>query len=315
MKTIYFLTLLLTFSLFTADAFAQSVSNSADNMFTEKNEKTGEEIVDGIKEAVSETEAAVEKTVGELEEAISNEGEEATDETDKGSDAEVESEDIIEESENTEAQGDDVMEVSNDPVDNIIVMALKNGEVIIELKPELAPKHAARVRQLTKEGFYDGVAFHRVIEGFMAQTGDPTGTGRGGSGKNIEAEFNEANHIRGTVSMARAADPNSADSQFFIMFDEAPHLDGNYTVFGQVISGMENIDNIKKGYGPNGMVSDPDSVVFMKVASDIAEEERSESLQKIISDIQAEGSEEEPEGGSEDESAEEEAVDNEEETE
>ena len=161
-------------------------------------------------------------------------------------------------------QGDDVA----NPLENIIVMALKEGPIYIKLMPEAAPNHVSRIKELTRQGFYNGVPFHRVIDGFMAQTGDPTGTGTGGSGQKIDAEFNNEKHLRGTVSMARAADPNSADSQFFIVFDEAPHLDRNYTAFGQVIEGMELVDAIKKGVGPNGMVSDPDKIVEMFVAAD-----------------------------------------------
>lgn len=151
--------------------------------------------------------------------------------------------------------------------DKLIVLQLESGAVLIELYPEYAPKHVARIRELTKEGFYDGVAFHRVIEGFMAQTGDPTGTGTGGSGQNIPAEFNDLKHERGIVSMARASNPNSADSQFFIMFEDAPHLDGNYSAFGRVIHGMDKIDAIKKGFGPSGMVSEPDKIVSMYIVS------------------------------------------------
>jgi peptidylprolyl isomerase len=154
------------------------------------------------------------------------------------------------------------------PLDNTIYLDLKDGRVVIQLLPEVAPNTVKRIKELTRQGFYDGVPFHRVIEGFMAQTGDPTGTGTGGSGQKLDAEFNSTKHVRGTVSMARAADPNSADSQFFIVFDDAPHLDGNYTAFGKVVEGMEFVDKIKKGNGPNGMVSDPDKIIKMRVASD-----------------------------------------------
>ncbi|HCR85439.1 MAG TPA: hypothetical protein DIV86_02060 [Alphaproteobacteria bacterium] len=163
-------------------------------------------------------------------------------------------------------------------LENSLVMAIKDGKVIIELRPDLAPKHVARIKELTREGFYDGIVFHRVIESFMAQTGDPTGTGRGGSGKNLKAEFSSEKHVRGTLSMARANDPDSADSQFFIVFQEAPHLDENYTVFGKVTEGMEFIDKIKKGYGPNGMVSEPDKIISLKVAADIEYSDLPESL-------------------------------------
>jgi peptidylprolyl isomerase len=166
-----------------------------------------------------------------------------------------------------DATADD-QKVAN-PLDNILLMDLKDGQVVIQLLPEVAPNTVKRIKELTRQGFYDGVPFHRVIEGFMAQTGDPTGTGTGGSGQKLDAEFNSTKHVRGTVSMARAADPNSADSQFFIMFGDAPHLDGNYTAFGKVIEGMEYVDKIKKGTGPNGMVSDPDKLIKMRVASDV----------------------------------------------
>ncbi len=157
-------------------------------------------------------------------------------------------------------------------LENILYLDLKDGRVVIQLLPEVAPNHVKRIKELVREGFYDGVPFHRVIDGFMAQTGDPTGTGSGGSGQKIDAEFNSEKHVRGTVSMARAADPNSADSQFFIMFDEAPHLDGNYTVFGKVIEGMEFVDKIKKGTGPNGMVTDPDKIIKLRVAADVKDD-------------------------------------------
>lgn len=157
---------------------------------------------------------------------------------------------------------------AENPLENTLYMELKDGRVVIQLLPEAAPNHVKRIKELVRQGFYDGVPFHRVIDGFMAQTGDPTGTGTGGSGTKIDAEFNGEKHVRGTVSMARAADPNSADSQFFIVFQEAPHLDGNYTAFGKVTEGMEFVDKIKKGTGPNGMVSDPDKVIKLKVAAD-----------------------------------------------
>lgn len=154
---------------------------------------------------------------------------------------------------------------------NIIFLDLKDGRVVIELLPKVAPEHAYRMRKLAREGFYDGLKFHRVIEGFMAQTGDPTGTGSGGSYLgNLKAEFNNESHVRGTVSMARAFDPNSANSQFFIVFKDSRFLDGKYTVFGRVIYGMEHVDNIKKGNpDQNGMVKEPDVIVSMAVASDL----------------------------------------------
>ncbi len=156
--------------------------------------------------------------------------------------------------------------------ENTLYLDLESGRVVIELLPDVAPKHVARIKELTREGFYDGVVFHRVIEGFMAQTGDPTGTGMGGSGTNLEAEFSKVPHVRGTVSMARARDPNSADSQFFIVYTPAGHLNGQYTVWGQVVSGMEHVDGIKKGSSANnGMVQDPDRIVRMRVAADVKE--------------------------------------------
>lgn len=153
--------------------------------------------------------------------------------------------------------------------ENTIYMDLKDGRVVIELDPVAAPNHTARIKELTKAGFYDGVKFHRVIPGFMAQTGDPTGTGIGGSGQKLNAEFNKTEHVRGVVSMARAADKNSADSQFFIVFDDARFLDGNYTAFGRVASGMEFVDKIKAGTSANnGSVSDPDIIIKMQMAED-----------------------------------------------
>ena len=148
--------------------------------------------------------------------------------------------------------------------ENTLYMDLDYGRVVIELDPTLAPKHVARIKELTRQGFYNGVKFHRVIDGFMAQTGDPTGTGMGGSGKKIPAEFNKTPHVRGTVSMARPADINGADSQFFICFNDARFLDGQYTVFGHVTSGMEYVDMIKKGEPP----VNPDIIVKMQVAAD-----------------------------------------------
>ncbi len=165
-----------------------------------------------------------------------------------------------------------VMAVSDvnaaDP-ENTLYMDLDTGRVTIEMRPDLAPNHVARIKELVRQGFYDGLTFHRVIPGFMAQTGDPKGNGTGGSGQNLKAEFSKANHVRGTVSMARAQDPNSADSQFFIVFEPAPHLDGQYTVWGQVVDGMEHVDRIKKGHPAfNGAVENPDKIVSMQVAAD-----------------------------------------------
>jgi len=149
---------------------------------------------------------------------------------------------------------------------NIVYLELKDGKVVIEMKPDQAPKHVERIKELINEKFYDGLKFHRVIDGFMAQTGDPRGDGTGGSGQNIPAEFNSLPHIRGTVSMARAQDPDSADSQFFICFKEASFLDGQYTAWGQVIEGMDFVDKIKRGEGPNGMVDSPDTIISMRLA-------------------------------------------------
>ena len=153
--------------------------------------------------------------------------------------------------------------------ENMLFMELKDGVVSIEMRPDLAPGHVARIKELVKQGFYDGIVFHRVIDGFMAQTGDPTGTGSGGSGQKLDAEFSAESHVRGTLSMARTRDPDSADSQFFIMFAPASHLDNQYTVWGRVIEGMEFIDQIKKGSeARNGEVEDPDSIVRMWMAED-----------------------------------------------
>ncbi|MBU6498699.1 MAG: peptidylprolyl isomerase [Rhodospirillales bacterium] len=156
-------------------------------------------------------------------------------------------------------------------LENTVYMDLKGGRVVIQLLPELAPKAVERVKLLCRKHFYDGVVFHRVIEGFMAQGGDPTGTGTGGSGLgNLPAEFTTKKHfLRGTVGAARSSDPNSADSQFFIMFAPAPSLDGQYTIWGQVISGMQYVDEIKRGTGGNGMVSNPDKIISMRVAADV----------------------------------------------
>jgi len=153
--------------------------------------------------------------------------------------------------------------------ENTIYLDVPKGRVVIELRPDLAPKTVARIKELTRKGFYDGIAFHRVIPGFMAQTGDPKGDGTGGSGQNLKAEFSQEHHVRGTVSMARAQSPDSADSQFFICFAPAPFLDGKYTIFGQVTSGMEFVDAIKKGdEANNGAVQNPDRIVKMQVAAD-----------------------------------------------
>lgn len=155
--------------------------------------------------------------------------------------------------------------------ENTLLLQLKDGTVTIQLRPDLAPKHVERIKTLARKGFYDGIVFHRVIDGFMAQTGDPTGTGSGGSDlPDLKAEFNSAKHITGTLSMARAGSPDSANSQFFICFKPASFLDGQYTVFGQVTSGMEFVNNIKKGDAANnGAVSNPDKIISLKVLADV----------------------------------------------
>ena len=154
--------------------------------------------------------------------------------------------------------------------ENVIIMELEDGPVTIEMLPDLAPNHVARIRELTRQGFYDGLVFHRVIDGFMAQTGDPTGTGSGGSGQNIAAEFTSEPFVRGVVGMARAQNPDSADSQFFIVFADAQFLNNKYTVWGRVIDGMDAVDKIKKAPKgrQSGMVDDPDKIVSMKVKAD-----------------------------------------------
>jgi peptidylprolyl isomerase len=147
-------------------------------------------------------------------------------------------------------------------------MDLKDGRVVIALRPDLAPNHVQRIKELAAEGFYDGVVFHRVIPGFMAQGGDPTGSGTGGSSKpNLKAEFSDEKHLRGVCSMARSSSPDSANSQFFICLADAPWLDRQYTVWGQVVEGMEHVDAIKQGdEANNGSVKNPDKIVKMSVA-------------------------------------------------
>jgi len=158
---------------------------------------------------------------------------------------------------------------ASDP-ENTIYLDLPSGRVVIQLLPDIAPRHVARIKALTRKGFYEGIAFHRVIPGFMAQTGDPLGNGSGGSGQSLKAEFSGARHLRGTVSMARASDPDSADSQFFICLAQAPFLDGQYSVWGRVVSGMEFVDKIRAGSeSNNGAVSNPTRIVRMQVASDV----------------------------------------------
>ena len=149
------------------------------------------------------------------------------------------------------------------PEDTMILDTTK-GKVVIAMRPDLAPGHVARIKELVREGFYDGIVFHRVIDGFMAQTGCPQGTGTGGSGKKLKAEFNKEPHVRGTVSMARAGDPNSGDSQFFICFCDATFLDNEYTAWGNVVEGMEHVDKIKRGEP----VRDPDKIIKATMAAD-----------------------------------------------
>ena len=151
--------------------------------------------------------------------------------------------------------------------ENTLILDTTQGRVTIEMRPDLAPNHVARIKELVQQGFYNGIVFHRVIDGFMAQTGCPHGTGTGGSGTKLKAEFNNEPHVRGTVSMARAANPDSGDSQFFICFDDAGFLDGKYTVWGKVTSGMENVDKIKRGEPPQN----PDKMIRVRVAADVKE--------------------------------------------
>ena len=155
------------------------------------------------------------------------------------------------------------------------------GRVVIEMRPDLAPEHCAHIKALARRGFYDGIVFHRVIDGFMAQTGDPTGTGTGGSGHPLKAEFSSEPFARGVVAMARTSDPNSADSQFFIMYAAAPGLDGKYTIFGHVKSGMEFVDKLKKGdQAHNGMVTNPDKIIKMQVVADVLDADAKAKLPK-----------------------------------
>jgi len=148
--------------------------------------------------------------------------------------------------------------------EDTMILETNKGKVVIGMRPDLAPKHVARIKELVRQGFYDGIVFHRVIDGFMAQTGCPQGTGTGGSGRKLAAEFNDEPHVRGTVSMARAQDPDSGDSQFFICFDDATFLDRKYTAWGNVIEGMENVDKIKRGEP----VIEPDKIIKATMAAD-----------------------------------------------
>jgi peptidylprolyl isomerase len=155
-------------------------------------------------------------------------------------------------------------------LENTLYLDVPAGRVVVELRPDLAPVTVARIKELARAHFYDGLKFHRVIDGFMAQTGDPRGDGSGGSGKNLKAEFNSARFVRGSLGMARTNDPNSADSQFFICFAPASFLNGQYTLFGQVTAGMEYVDALKKGEkSQNGLVANPDKIVRMQVAADV----------------------------------------------
>jgi peptidylprolyl isomerase len=171
----------------------------------------------------------------------------------------------------------DTAEAQANP-ENTLYLDLKDGRVVIELRPDLAPKHVERVKELVRKGFYDNTPFHRVIEGFMAQGGDPTGTGTGGARDqgyaDLPAEFSQpsrARFLRGTVGAARTSNPNSANSQFFIMFAPAESLDGQYTIWGRVIRGMEYVDKIKRGSGQSGMVQNPDRIVRARIAADVRE--------------------------------------------
>jgi peptidylprolyl isomerase len=148
--------------------------------------------------------------------------------------------------------------------EDTLILETSKGPVTILMRPDLAPQHVSRIKELVREGFYDGIVFHRVIDGFMAQTGCPQGTGTGGSGKKLKAEFSKEKHVRGTVSMARAQNPDSGDSQFFICFADAPFLNGQYSIWGKVTEGMENVDKIKRGEP----VANPDRIVKARMAAD-----------------------------------------------
>lgn len=154
-------------------------------------------------------------------------------------------------------------------LEEVLYLDLESGRVAIVLRSDLAPNHVARVKKLAREGFYDGVVFHRVIDGFMAQSGDPTGTGTGGSEyPDLKAEFSSEPFHRGTIGAARSSDPDSANSQFFIAFDDASHLNGKYTVWGQVVRGMRHVDALRKGDGGSGKVDKPDKILKAVVAAD-----------------------------------------------
>ncbi len=169
----------------------------------------------------------------------------------------------------TSASADDFILPEGLDAENTLLMDLDYGRVVIKMRPDVAPKHVARIKELVRQGFYDGLTFHRVIAGFMAQGGDPLGNGTGGSGQNIPAEFSDVHHVRGTVSMARSNNPNSGDSQFFICFAPSPHLDGQYTVWGEVVEGMAYVGMIKRGRPRDGLVTDPDRIIKMRVAADV----------------------------------------------
>ncbi|ADU14291.1 MULTISPECIES: peptidylprolyl isomerase [Asticcacaulis] len=154
----------------------------------------------------------------------------------------------------------------SEDLENTLILTLESGDVRIKLRPDLAPNHVARIKELCRQGFYDGIVFHRVIPGFMAQGGDPEGQGYGGSGKKLKAEFSREPHVRGVCSMARSQNPDSADSQFFICFADARFLDGQYTVWGEVTEGMEHVDALPKGEPPRA----PGKIVSFKVAADAA---------------------------------------------
>lgn len=157
-------------------------------------------------------------------------------------------------------------------LENTLYLELKDGRLVIEMLPAVAPQHVAHIKDLARRKFYDGLKFHRVIEGFMAQTGCPRGNGTGGSGTKIPAEFNDEPHVRGTCSMARTNDPDSADSQFFICFDKAPFLDRQYTVWGRVVEGVDHIDGIERGDpSRNGAVANPDTIIRLRVAADVSD--------------------------------------------